>query len=529
MLRFALFPALVLLALTPNIAFGFGAFGFASSDPRFPNTDQRPAASSSVESMPRSAEDLFIRVAQRFTDRRLPKFENFPAQLYAGTVRPPNLKSHPEANTYRTRLRNAAKGTVSFAGEYAVATWGCGASCITGAIINAKTGNVIFFPGSICCWDRDEESIIDYKLDSRLMIFRGYINEQDPVATHYYVLGDNRFDLIFTKQSKTKLPRATNDASSSQTLSNPNRIASSGSDTDVTDYALVNDTSFDITIRWLDGQAREQPAYDPQGTTDDQWVFPGDVWQIANGAKTWESHWYAVFSRSGFVCSFSPRQGENLQFSQLDACNITNAAGEQDDDDFTAPKRLEDNVFAIGTYSSNSAPSGNIEMNPDTYALTWTEFCGPQIKLTADWSFGQLTTNHTNPQIFELDISDVGDVTGFQVGQHVYVKEDGIMMPGCIGNNESKAPRPKLTLPKPNDSYTKAPGPNLPKVNAPNPALPKINAPKLQQAPDARAQKNYDQVKPALYENCASSFPNSPADDKMFYDCMDQALSASTK
>ncbi|MEP0522148.1 MAG: hypothetical protein ABJO09_15020 [Hyphomicrobiales bacterium] len=472
---FSFFYTLILLIFVPNIALGFGALGSVVEDPRMALKEQSDDGKNLAIFGKNSANNLVVKVMQRFTDRRLPKFENFPARPYSGRVSAPNLQSHPEANTYRTRLRNAAKGSVSFAGEYAVATWGCGASCITGAIVNAKTGNVIFFPGTICCWERDEENIMDYQLDSRLLILRGAIDEQDLVATHYYVLGNNRFDLIYTKTSNSNPPHFGH-----QTQSSPDRIASSGANIDVTDYGLLNDTNIDITIRWLDGQAWEQPVYDGLQTPDDQWVFPGEEWQIANGAKTWESHWYAVFSRDGFVCSFSPRQWERVNFSQLDGCNVSNFANSQNDDEFTAPKRLEDNEFAIGTYSSNSAPSGNIEMNRDTYQLKWTEFCGPQIKLTADWSFGQLTTNQPNPQIFELEISEYGEVVGFQVGQHKYVKEEGIMMPGCVGIDTGNAPPPRRALPQPNLPKLNAPRRNLPTPNIPIPNLPKINMPTVQ-------------------------------------------------
>ena len=42
-----------------------------------------------------------------------PRFEDYSAQVYSGRVRSPDLASHPDARTYRTRLRKAAKGGVA--------------------------------------------------------------------------------------------------------------------------------------------------------------------------------------------------------------------------------------------------------------------------------------------------------------------------------------------------------------------------------------------------------------------------------
>lgn len=511
MRRLSFFSTLFLLILTPGLAHSFGAAVVDLGVAKFDQNLDGPRLNDTARTL---EDELIIQVAQRTVNKRIPQFESFPAKRYFGPVRAPNLKSHPDARTYRTRLRNAAKGDVSFAGEYAMATWGCGAGCIMGAAINARTGNVVFLPGTLCCWERDEDNIMDYRLDSRLLIMRGSIDEQDPVGAHYYELKNGKFQLILTlpvaaTPPLANLPRVNAPSSNTRTLSSAKRVPSAGSDTDVTDYTLINDTNVDLTIRWLNGQAEELPPYDAQQTPADQWVSPDEVWQISNGAKTWESHWYAVFTRDGFVCSFSPRQGEQVRFSQLSACQVGNVVSQQEDEDFAAPIRLEDNRFAVGTYSSDSAPSGNIEMDPSTFSLTWTEFCGPTIRLSADWSFGQLTATQPTQRIFELDISDVGDVTGFQDGRHIYVKEDGIMMPGCVGTS-----KPKISLPKP----------NIPKPNLSKPKLPKANIPNLQQTADDRSQNDYSLVQPAMYQVCAEKFPNSPADDKWFYDCMDQAL-----
>ncbi len=132
---------------------------------------------------------------QAFTGK-LPQFSDYFERIYSGRVNAPDLNSHPDARSYRTRLRNAAKGQVNFAGEYILATWGCGTNCLTGALTNARTGQVVFLPGTICCWDYDRQNPIDYRADSALIVFTGLINEQEPAGTYYYELRQGQFRYI---------------------------------------------------------------------------------------------------------------------------------------------------------------------------------------------------------------------------------------------------------------------------------------------------------------------------------------------
>lgn len=132
-----------------------------------------------------------------------PQFEEYTVDVYFGSIRSPDLLSDPDARTYRTRLRNAAKGEVNFAGEYVLTTWGCGTTCLMGAVINAKSGSVHFLPGSICCWFEANEDAnpIDYRIDSNLIILTGLLNEQEPIATHYYKFNNGVFELLETDTS----------------------------------------------------------------------------------------------------------------------------------------------------------------------------------------------------------------------------------------------------------------------------------------------------------------------------------------
>lgn len=247
----------------------------------------------------------------------VPQFQDHPAQIYTGRVRAPNISSHPDASTYRTRIKNAAKGRVNFAGQYILDSWGCGANCLMGVVINARTGRVAFLPGTVCCWDVDRDSPMDYRTDSNLIIFNGLINEEEPKAKHYYEFRGGRFHFIQRQVAVASAPVPLG----VRTPSSRKQVASSGADTDVTDFTLVNDLNFNFTVKWLDSNTKDVRSQGGEQTKSHPFVSPGQSWRVERGAKTWESHWFAIYSQQGFVCSFSPRQGETVQLSQLSACN----------------------------------------------------------------------------------------------------------------------------------------------------------------------------------------------------------------
>jgi hypothetical protein len=140
-----------------------------------------------------------------------PHFDQF--QTKQETIKKPsqvNLKSHPNARTFRTVLRRGAAEGPNFAGHYAVVAWGCGTSCVTFAIVNLKTGNVIF-PDDFSSahgihLDADDfERIastgywgLRYKLDSRLLIVVGMLDEDKKrEGVFYYILDKDKMKRIF--------------------------------------------------------------------------------------------------------------------------------------------------------------------------------------------------------------------------------------------------------------------------------------------------------------------------------------------
>ncbi|MDP3818295.1 MAG: hypothetical protein Q8Q57_04775 [Methylotenera sp.] len=127
----------------------------------------------------------------------VPKFQDYPVSTsYIGNPAKVVLSSDKE-KSFRTRLTEASKQKANFAGEYVVTGWGCGTSCIHGAAVSLKTGRVVFWPGSICCWEGDGERL-DFRINSRLIVAAGRINEGDEYGAHFYEFTGSEFKHIKT-------------------------------------------------------------------------------------------------------------------------------------------------------------------------------------------------------------------------------------------------------------------------------------------------------------------------------------------
>lgn len=139
-------------------------------------------------------------ITTNFAQSHVPQFRDYPAgEVYTGPNAP--LRLTRGDRTFRTRLREAAQEKPNFAGRYILTTWGCGTSCIMGALIDAKTGRVHWLPGTICCWnlietDDNFEPIVA-RLDSRLIVLTGLINEEgETPSAHFYKFENGKFTLL---------------------------------------------------------------------------------------------------------------------------------------------------------------------------------------------------------------------------------------------------------------------------------------------------------------------------------------------
>jgi hypothetical protein len=123
-----------------------------------------------------------------------PLFAEFPAgERYPGKPASPKLISKQDKE-FQTQLAIAARSKPNFAGSYILTNIGCGANCVLSSIIDARNGNVVWLPFSVCCWKHQEP--MEYRLDSTLLVLHGLRDEKEPMGTFYYTFENGQFRLI---------------------------------------------------------------------------------------------------------------------------------------------------------------------------------------------------------------------------------------------------------------------------------------------------------------------------------------------
>jgi hypothetical protein len=144
----------------------------------------------------------------RLTDnpKNAPRFQDYLAQpIYTGPPATPEVRTHPTSRMFRTMIRDGAKIGPNFAGHYTIVGWGCGSGCSDHAIVDAKSG-VVFHPKHFGAVDnlnidpeleKPEGRLIKYRLDSKLLIIIGGINEDPQLrGISYFVWDNNRLKRI---------------------------------------------------------------------------------------------------------------------------------------------------------------------------------------------------------------------------------------------------------------------------------------------------------------------------------------------
>jgi hypothetical protein len=155
---------------------------------------------------------LAVHAAARAT--QTPTFAAYPVSaIYRGKNAKPQLLS-PDARMFRTRLEDAAKQRPNFAGRYILATWGCGTSCVMGAVIDAQTGRVTFLPAGVCCWGAvdDRFNPVDGRLTSKLIVLSGQLGEKGEMGSHYFVFDGRKFTKIKTIKMSDDFGASTREA-----------------------------------------------------------------------------------------------------------------------------------------------------------------------------------------------------------------------------------------------------------------------------------------------------------------------------
>ncbi len=133
-------------------------------------------------------------------EKKVPQFRNYSVKsVYKG--KNASVQIGEKERMFRTRLRAAAKEKPNFAGHYVVTSWGCGTTCLMGAIIDVKTGKVYWWDFSLCCWGNVDDGFnpIEIRKNSNLIIFSGTRNEGDgDYGSHFYKFENGKFEFLET-------------------------------------------------------------------------------------------------------------------------------------------------------------------------------------------------------------------------------------------------------------------------------------------------------------------------------------------
>jgi hypothetical protein len=128
-----------------------------------------------------------------------PRFEAFQVPVEPD-IKPARIKiASAKSREFASELRTAQARKPNFAGHFVLAEFGCGASCVMSAAIDAKTGDVAWLPFTVCCSDVEEP--IEFKPDSRLLRIRGSRNEKGS-GTYFYTFDGKRFTEIPAAQGR---------------------------------------------------------------------------------------------------------------------------------------------------------------------------------------------------------------------------------------------------------------------------------------------------------------------------------------
>jgi hypothetical protein len=128
----------------------------------------------------------------------LPKFADFPVEVYRGRMAKPILddewlRDRPEL------IEIAMKKKVMVAGHYVLAITTCGSTCQQPLLVDAKTGKILSVP-SVSGWRKygDDFKPVLTRASSRLFVLQGGLNDKHPVGVHYYLVENGELKLLHT-------------------------------------------------------------------------------------------------------------------------------------------------------------------------------------------------------------------------------------------------------------------------------------------------------------------------------------------
>jgi|GEM_PF-2151689 len=126
------------------------------------------------------------------------KFDNYKVPVFSGRKAKFNSNISHTARLYRTALREEYKlQEVNFGGHYILVTWGCGAPCLGGALVDVKNGKVYDVPYSYIGYD--------FRKNSRLLITNPpYITSSADIHLAYLVNRGTDIPEIYVFNEATK-------------------------------------------------------------------------------------------------------------------------------------------------------------------------------------------------------------------------------------------------------------------------------------------------------------------------------------
>jgi|GEM_PF-446459 len=143
--------------------------------------------------MPLQAKDSHGKNTDVSNAEVIPLFKDYPASSSFKGSSARLVIDDENVRMYRTRLNEALSSDPVFAGEYVLATWGCGTDCKVNVFINKRTGHVLN--------EAFEGEVEGFRVDSRLLLTKGSIldefgNDTGKYASYFYVLDEKKLKLI---------------------------------------------------------------------------------------------------------------------------------------------------------------------------------------------------------------------------------------------------------------------------------------------------------------------------------------------
>lgn len=133
--------------------------------------------------------------------QKTPTFSQYSAHVERARAKSIDF-SRPSNKTYKTRLSEALRDGVNFAGHYVIVGWGCGTGCTNAAVIDGRTGKVFwpvqFYNIDASYGDGYSDEQIEFKKNSRLMVIHGRPgssneNDHSKPGDYYYEWRNNSF------------------------------------------------------------------------------------------------------------------------------------------------------------------------------------------------------------------------------------------------------------------------------------------------------------------------------------------------